>query len=321
MPITYPRPCPTCGAKLKNQSAFSRHRKYCGRKTDPVACPYCESTFKRKDDLSKYTRKFHSELAKREANDTVELHADKVPRLSDEHQTGGVVTTRDMKRETTEEECKHVVKASKPEEADSTPTTSDEYGGGPNPLFVADVKKLEPAKRWKQNAVVNQKFIFTLDQQRGPKDGEDLNNGATHALAVATGNLIEEMKIPEDYWMTLQIASREHRQEGLTGETWKLPVDDFTKRPLYTQSVLQKLSNVLNSGQFITNDIGFSASVLFTRPEGKGGKRAGGGPSTRSAKPVNTTPLKISRKIGEEFAAVERSQEAPCRSTCQRGSM
>ena len=32
---------------------------------------------------------------------------------------------------------------------------------------------------------------------------------------------------------------------------------------------------MLNSGQFITNDLGFSASVLFTRPETKGGKRAG----------------------------------------------
>ena len=34
----------------------------------------------------------------------VELHADKVPRLSDEHQTGGALTTRAMKREVDEEE-------------------------------------------------------------------------------------------------------------------------------------------------------------------------------------------------------------------------
>ena len=186
-----------------------------------------------------------------------------------------------MKHETTEEESKPDVKASKPEEADSVPTTSDEYGGGPNPLFVADVKKLGPAKRWKKDAVVNQKFILSLDQTRGPKDGEDLNIGATHAIAVATDNLIEDLKIPEDYWMTLQIGSREHRKEVLTGETWKVPVSDFTKRALYTQSVLAKLSDVLNSGQFITNDIGFSASVLFTRPERKGGKRAGSGPGQK----------------------------------------
>ena len=105
-----------------------------------------------------------------------------------------------------------------------------------------------------------------------------MNIDATHAIAVATDNLIGDLKIPEDYWMTLQIGSREHRKEGLTGETWKVPVCDFTKRALYTQSGLAKLSNVLNSGQFITNDIGFSASVLFTHPERKGGKRAGSGP-------------------------------------------
>ena len=35
---------------------------------------------------------------------------------------------------------------------------------------------------------------------------------------------------------------------------------------------------MLNSGQFVTNDVGFSASILFTRPEMKVGKRAGGGP-------------------------------------------
>ena len=81
--------------------------------------------------------------------------------------------------------------------------------------------------------------------------------------------------------MTLQIGSREHRKEGLTGETWKVPVRDFTQRALYTQSVLAKLSNVLTSGQFITNDIGFSASILFSRPERKGGKRAGGGPGQK----------------------------------------
>ena len=81
--------------------------------------------------------------------------------------------------------------------------------------------------------------------------------------------------------MTLQIGSREHRKEGLTGETWKVPVGDFTERALYTQAMLENLSNVLNSGQFITNDVEFSASILFTRPEMKGGKRAGGGPGRK----------------------------------------
>ena len=183
--------------------------------------------------MSKHVRKFHSEAAKQKAADTAELarlellHVDKVPRLSVESQTGGAVSTRGMKRGTTEEESKHDEKASKPEDADQSLDTMDEYGGGPNPLYVADVKKLGPARRWKKDAVVNQKFIFSLDQKRSPKDGEDLNIGATHAIAVATENLIEDLKIPEDYWMTLQIGSLEHRKEGLTGETWKVPVGDL----------------------------------------------------------------------------------------------
>ena len=82
--------------------------------------------------------------------------------------------------------------------------------------------------------------------------------------------------------MTLQIGSREHRKEGLTGESWGVPVGDFTGRAAYAQALLQKLSNVLNRAQFITNDIGFSASVFFTRPGMKGGKRAGGGPGQKS---------------------------------------
>ena len=45
-----------------------------------------------------------------------------------------------MKREATEE-LKQVMKVSKPEDVESIPTTLDEYGGGPNPLYVADVKK------------------------------------------------------------------------------------------------------------------------------------------------------------------------------------
>ena len=148
-------------------------------------------------------------------------------------------------------------------------------------MFVADFKKTGPAKRWRKNALVNQKFILTLDQQRGAKEEKDLHVGATHAIAVGIDKLVEDLKIPEDYWMTLQVGSRENRREGLTGETWKVPVGDFVGRAAYAQALLQKLSNVLNSGKFITNDVGFSASVLFSRPETKGSKRAGGGPGQK----------------------------------------
>ena len=128
---------------------------------------------------------------------------------------------------------------------------------------------------------MNQKFILTLDQQHGPKEEENSHVGATHAIAVGTDRLVEDLKIPEDYWMTLQVGSREHRREGLTGETWKVPVGDFVGRAAYAQALLQKPSNGLNSGEFITNDVGFPASVLFSRLETKGNKRAGGGPGQK----------------------------------------
>ena len=67
----------------------------------------------------------------------------------------------------------------------------------------------------------------------------------------------------------------------MKGETWKVPVGDFTERALYTKAMLENLTNVLNIGHFITNDVAFSASILFTRPEMKGGKRAGGGPGQK----------------------------------------
>ena len=169
-----------------------------------------------------------------------------------------------------------VAKNNQEDEAEKYDTSDDEKS-----LFQANIVKLGPAKRWKQNAVVNQKFIMTLDQQRPPKESEDLNIAATHAIAHTTDKLIEELNIPPDYWMTLQIGSKEHHKEGLTGETWKVGVDDFTKRAAMTQRVLQKLSHVLNSGEFITNDVGFSASVLFSRPERKGSKRAGAGPGQK----------------------------------------
>ena len=137
--------------------------------------------FSRKDKMTVHVKKFHSEAAKRKAARLELLHADKVPRLSVERQTGGAVTTRGMKREV-DEESKQEMKLTKPEVSETTKDTNDEYGGGPNLLFVADVKKLGPPKRWKKDAVVNQKFILSLDQKGRPKEGEDLNIGATHTI-------------------------------------------------------------------------------------------------------------------------------------------
>ena len=267
--IAYPRPCPTCGTKINNRFNFSRHKKYCG--TDArVPCLHCEKTFCRKDKMVAHVRKCHLETTKRKA-----------PRLNVDPQTGGAVSTRDTKREADQEQKPEVKLTKQGDGETSDEDTLDSYESRSNPLFVANVTKLGPAKRWKKNIVVNQKFIMTLDQQRPPKSMEDLNIAATFAIAGAVDKLIEELAIPDDYWMTLQIGSKEHRKEGLTGETWKIPVGDFAKRAQMTQELLAKIALVLNSAEFITRDVGFSASVLFSRPERKGGKRTGAGPGTK----------------------------------------
>ena len=199
--------------------------------------------------MTAHVKKFHSEAAKRKAEEGAELlrlellNSGKVPRLGNEEQTGGAVTTRGMTHETDEGDHKSGVKVtkskkrgadqgdnksdvkvSKEEVADKSEDSTDTYGGGPDPLYVAEFKKLGPAKRWKKNTVVNQKFILTLDQKRGLKENEDLNIGATHAITVGIDKLVEDLKIPDNHWMTLQIGSREHRKEGLTGESWGVPV-------------------------------------------------------------------------------------------------
>ena len=55
MPITYPRPCPTCGKKYKNIFDFSRHRKYCGTNVK-VPCLHCDKMFSRKDAMKVHVK-------------------------------------------------------------------------------------------------------------------------------------------------------------------------------------------------------------------------------------------------------------------------
>ena len=105
MAITYLRPCPICGTKIKNRENFFRHKKYCGTNVK-VPCLHCDETFSRKDKMVAHVKKFHSEAAKRKAEESAELlrlellHASKVPHLSEDSQTGGsvIMSTRGNKR-------------------------------------------------------------------------------------------------------------------------------------------------------------------------------------------------------------------------------
>ena len=305
--ITYPRPCPNCGKSLKNRFTYCTHKRYCG-KNIRVSCFHCEKTFARKDDMVKHVKKFHSEAAKRKAAETDELdrmellHADKVPRLSVDHQTGGAVSTRGMKR-ANEEEPNPDVKATRgmkrADEENPSPDVkaakndqeiekSDKYEGGPNPLFQANIYKMGKPKSWKKGKIIDQKFTFTLDQLREEKQDEDLGVAAVHALAVGMDEILDATNIDKSkYDLVFQVGSKEQcKDRGLTGETWRVPADDYYQRALRTQYMLEHIAHVLNSGEFILSDRGFSATMTLIRREVKGGKNSNYKPGEKIWKEV-----------------------------------
>jgi len=78
------------------------------------------------------------------------IHSTSIPSVEDpETQQGGAMTTRGMKRGNESKDETIKTKVAKPEADEPVEDTTDEYGGGPDPLFVANIKKLGPAKRWK----------------------------------------------------------------------------------------------------------------------------------------------------------------------------
>ena len=141
----------------------------------------------------------------------------------------------------------------------------------------------EHLKNGKKGKVIDQKFTFTLDYVRDPKPEEDLGVEAVYALTEGMDTMMEDMEIdPKNYDLALQIGSKEHFKESSnTGETWHIPADDYFNRLQMTQSMLDHIANVLNSGEFISSDRGFSASMTLIRRDVKGGKRAGYKPGSK----------------------------------------
>lgn len=114
--------------------------------------------------------------------------------------------------------------------------------------------------------VIDQKFTFSLEQLREEKTDEDLGVGAVHALLVGKDNMIDDMNIDTTkYDLASQIGSKEHLKDaGPTGETWHIPADDYYKRTLFAQSMLNHIVSVLNSGEFISSSRGFTASSCLS---------------------------------------------------------
>ena len=106
---------------------------------------------------------------------------------------------------------------------------------------------------------------------------------AVQALTAGIDKIMEDMAIdPSKYDLALQIGSKEHfKQLGNTGETWHIPTDNYFRRLQMTQTLLGHIAHVLNSGEFISSDRGFSATMTLIRRDVKGGKRSGYKPGER----------------------------------------
>ena len=184
MPITYPRPCPKCGTKIKNKGNFSRHKKCCGTSEHRVQCLQCPKTYSRKDDMLKHVRKFHSELAK--------------------GQTGGAVSTRGMKKdvERTKIDPKPVkdepraVKRKLEDDVDMSHLLDDGLDDflveranrlelSENPLFKANRTFLPYKRQGLKGAVKKEQFTVTFDQLRKPTGEESLGEGLSESLIEA----------------------------------------------------------------------------------------------------------------------------------------
>ena len=204
------------------------------------------------------------------------LNSGQIPRLDVEEQTGGAVSTRGTKRSA--EDSNPDVKMAKREPESSETKTDDE-----KPLFQANIAKMGTPKKWKKGKVIDQKFTFTLGYVRDPKPDEDLGVEAVYALTEGMDAMMEDMAIDtKEYDLALQIGSKEHFKESSnTGETWHIPADDFFYRLQMTQSMLGHIARVLNSGEFISSDRGFSASMTLLRRDVKGEKRAGYKPGAK----------------------------------------
>ena len=113
-----------------------------------------------------------------------------------------------------------------------------------------------------------------MDYLRDPKPEEDLGVEAVYAFTEGMDSMMEDMAIdPKEYDLALQIGSKEHfKESGNTGETWHIPADDYFNRLQMTQAMLGHIANVLNSGEFISSDRGFSASMTLIRRDEKEGK-------------------------------------------------
>ena len=301
----YSRACPKSGKKISNRGTFSRHKKHCGTSEHRVQCPHCPKTYSRKDDLKAHVEKFHSEAAKRKAEENAELlrlellHSEKIPRLSNDEQIGGAVTTRGMKKDL--ESGKENLNLMKEEEPKPVKRKLEDKGDvdmshlmddglddvlveranrlelSENPLFKANLTFLPYKRQGLKGAVKKEQFSVTFDQLRKAKDEESLGDGLSESLFEAVRDLILKEKLSDSTKVHLTLTSKEHSNGTVNSGflphvKYGIPVKEFVKRGDYVHTMFESLARKMNSAQNMNPAIGFNATLTFITYPQKGGK-------------------------------------------------
>ena len=326
----YPRACPKCGRKINNRCNFSRHKKRCGTHEHRVQCPHCPKTYSRPDDLKRHVRKFHSEAAKRKAEDSAELarlellHSNKVPKLeTDESQTGGAVSTRIMKQDKEKVDLKPTndqpqSAKRKLDEADILDDGQDDFLAeraerselSENPLFKANLTFLPYKRQCLKGAVKKEQFIVTFDQLRQPKKTETLANGLSESLFEGVRDTILKENLPDSTRVHLTLNSKEQsngkvQSNYLSHVKYGPPVQEFLKQSDYVHAMFESLARKMNSAQNMNPAIGFNVTLTFiTYPE-KGGK----GPASKNP---GRLPFKMMQKKKDCMIAIKNPDELCC---------
>ena len=325
MPITYPRPCPTCGVKIKNRCNYARHKKYCGKTCDPVPCPHCEATFTRKDGMMRHVKQYHSEAAQQRALELQELnrlellHGDQIPTLTEEEeeQTGGAATTRSQTTDSGKR------KREDDDDVDMSSLLDDEgedtflverakrLEEQQDPLFKADLTFMPYQRQGLKGAVKKQQFSVNFKQLRPPHQGENLGDGLSESLFQATRDNILQENLPESTKVHLTLTSKEHNQGTvksdslLSNNKYGIPVKQFIERGDYVHTMFESLAQKMNSAQNMNPAVGFNATLTFiTYPE-KGGK----GPASKSPGRI---PFDLLHKKKKSAIQIKNSDNLCC---------
>ena len=169
---------------------------------------------------------FHSEAAKRKAEDSAELvrlellHFIKVPILeSDESQTGGAVSTRSTKQYKEEVDLKPTKDESqsakkKLHEADILGyflvERAERLELAENLFFKGNLTFLPYQRQCFKGAVKKEQFTVTFDQLRQPKKTESIANGLSESLFEEVRDTILKEHLPDSTKVHLTLNSKEH---------------------------------------------------------------------------------------------------------------